>query len=151
MEFQSSWEPLKPLRVILLMELQPGWEPLKPMGCFCLCNYSLDGNHCSFLDQEREYINRNMELGNLKRTLNYSAISRRKIRINLTFSYKLRLQIQATVVRASRLQLLPLGHNSIIAHVMLTVTQVLLKEAEGCREGWFPVPTSSNIRVIGMS
>jgi len=32
-----------------------------------------------------------MELGNLKRTLNDSARNRRKIRINLTFSYKLRL------------------------------------------------------------
>ena len=37
-------------------------------------------------------------------------------RIKLTY-----MLIQATVVGVSRLQLLPLGHNSIIAHVMLTL------------------------------
>ena len=84
-----------------------------------------------------------MELLGYKRTLNDSARSRRKIRINLTFSYKLRLQIQATVVGASRLQLMPV---LCTCHAN-SVTHLLLREAEGCREGWFP----GNIRVIGMS
>ena len=56
---------------------------------------------------------------------------------------------KATVVGVSRLQLQPLGHNSIIAHVMLTLWPAYSsgREAEGFREGWFP----DNIRVIGLS